>query len=71
VENAERVTSWIQSKPGNYYCQSCITENTGIGPQAQVNKILRPLAQAPKQWSYTSTLCDGCGRTRKCIRFVG
>ena len=70
VDNAGIVTSWLKSKPGNYYCQTCITENTGVKPPAQVNQIVRPLAEA-REWRYMSTQCDGCRRTRKCIRFLG
>lgn len=71
VDNAERVTRWLRSKPSRRYCQTCITENTGVGPQAQVNQIVRPLAQAPKEWRYDKTMCDGCGRDRKCVAHVG
>ena len=70
-DNAEIVTDWLRSKPDRHYCHSCITENTGIRPAAQVNQIVRPLAQAQREWRYMNTLCDGCGRSRKCIKFVG
>jgi hypothetical protein len=70
-DNTEIVVSWLRSKPGRYYCQTCITENTGVAPATQVNQIVRPLAPASKEWRYMSTTCDGCGRSRKCIKFVG
>ena len=71
TDNAEIITSWLRSKPERYYCHSCISENTGVYPAAQVNKIVRPLAQASKEWRYSSTCCDGCARNRSCIKFVG
>jgi hypothetical protein len=70
-DNAEIVTDWLRSKPGRYYCPTCVSENTGVRPAAQANQLVRPLAQAPKEWRHTDTLCDGCGRSRKCIKFVG
>lgn len=70
-DNAELVTTFLRSKPERNYCHSCVSENTGVGPELQVNKIVQPLAQSSKEWRYTATLCDGCGRSRKCIKFVG
>jgi hypothetical protein len=69
-DNAAIVTSWLRSKPERYYCQSCVSENTGVGPATKVNKIVEPLGNT-REWRYTATLCDGCGRSRKCIKFVG
>jgi hypothetical protein len=70
-ESAEVVPDWLRSKPGRYYCHSCITENTGVVTSAQASQIERPLAEAPNDWRYMSTTCDGCGRSRKCIKFLG
>ena len=69
-DNVAIVTTFLRSKPERYYCHSCVSENTGVGPAAQVNQIVQPLGNA-REWRYTSTQCDGCGRSRKCIKFVG
>jgi hypothetical protein len=70
TDNAAIITAFLRSKPERYYCHSCVSENTGVGPAAQVKAVLRPLAQS-REWRYTATLCDGCGRSRECIKFVG
>jgi hypothetical protein len=69
-DNVSTVTGWLRTKPGQYYCQRCITENTGVKPEAQVNQIIRPLEQA-REWRYRKTMCDGCKRERKCVAFAG
>lgn len=71
VDNAGRVTGWLRQKRGQYYCQHCISRETGVTPIAQVNQIVRPLAQAPKEWRYEDAPCSGCGRERRCIANVG
>lgn len=70
-DNAGVVGDWLRSKPGRHYCQTCITENTGVRAPNQPNRLVGPLARAPREWRYSDTLCDGCGRDRKCIAFVG
>jgi len=69
-DNASIVTSWLRTKPGQYYCPRCITENTGVRPDAQVNQIIRPLGQA-HEWRYRKTMCDGCKHERQCVAFTG
>ena len=69
-DNAAIVTAFLRTKPGRNYCHSCVSENTGVGPAAQVNRIVEPLGNVG-EWRYTATQCDGCGRSRKCIKFVG
>jgi hypothetical protein len=69
-DKAEIVTTFLRSKPERYYCHSCVSENTGVGPETQVNQIVQPLGQS-REWRYGATVCDGCGRSRKCIKFVG
>jgi len=69
-DNAAIVTSWLRSRRERNYCQTCVSENTGVGPAAHVNKIVRALGNT-HDWRYTDTLCDGCGRSRNCIKFVG
>lgn len=65
TSNAARVTRWLRQRRGNYYCQHCISRETGVTPIAQVNQIVRPLQQAPKEWRYGHAPCSGCGRERK------
>ena len=71
TDNAARVTRWLRQRRGNYYCHHCISRETGVTPIAQVNQIVRPLQQAPKEWRYGDAPCSGCGRERKCIAYIG
>ena len=69
-DNTEIVTAWLRSKATQYFCTSCIMENTSVRPEAQVNQIVRPLEKA-REWRYRKTTCDGCQRDRKCVAFAG
>jgi hypothetical protein len=71
TDNAARVARWLRQRRGNYYCQHCISRESGVTPIAQVNQIVRPLQQAPKEWRYGDAPCSGCGRERKCIAYIG
>lgn len=71
TDNASRVARWLRQRRGNYYCHHCISREAGVTPIAQVNQIVRPLQQAPKEWRYGDAPCSGCGRERKCIAYIG
>jgi hypothetical protein len=71
TDNASRVARWLRQRRGHYYCHHCISREAGITPIAQVNQIVRPLQQAPKEWRCGDAPCSGCGRERKCIAYVG
>lgn len=69
-DNATVITSWFRSNRGRYFCQGCVSRNTGVTPTAQVNQIVRPPGQS-RDWRYASAPCAECGRSRTCVAFLG
>ena len=71
TDNAARVTRWLRQRRGLYFCNHCISRETGVAPIAQVNQAVRPLQKVPKEWRLGQAPCSGCGRERNCIAYVG
>ena len=69
-DNAKIVTDWLRRHPRQYFCQHCISRETGVKPIPQVNQIVRPLGKT-REYRYEKTTCAGCGKDRMCIAYVG
>jgi hypothetical protein len=46
ADNATRVADWLKARKGRYFCQRCVNIGISVNPAAQVNQIVRPLANA-------------------------
>ena len=69
-DNATKITGFLKSNKGKYFCVNCVMANTGVAPFAQVNQIVRPLEHA-KDYRYMKTTCAGCSRDLKCVGYFG
>ena len=69
-DNATTITNWLKARKGKYFCHTCVGTGTGMQPPAQVNQIIRPLAQA-REFRYMKTNCSGCAADRMCVGYFG
>jgi hypothetical protein len=70
ADNTALVVGWLKQRKGHYFCHACVSQGTGVQPQAQVNQIIRPLGAA-KDFRYIKTTCSGCTADRNCVGYFG
>jgi hypothetical protein len=70
-QNAQIVTDYLKANKGRYYCERCISANTGVQPTNQVNQIVRPLAASKDFRRSKGMPCSECGKERTCTAYVG
>jgi hypothetical protein len=70
MSNADLLANFLKQNRGNYYCEPCLSERTGITPLAQVNQLVRPLQNA-REYRRMKTNCSACNRDRICIGYFG
>ena len=67
--NADTVRAFLSDKRGLWFCDSCISEATGIKPVNQVNQLTRPLVFPGSPFSRAEGVsCSECGKPRTCIK---
>jgi hypothetical protein len=69
-DNATILTDWLKTRRKQYFCHRCLIAGTGVKPAAQVNQIVRPLANA-KEYRYFKTTCSACAADRMCVGYFG
>lgn len=69
-DNAGVIVNWLKQNQRQYFCHECVSQATGVRPQAQVNQIIRPLGGA-KDFRYMKTTCSGCAADRNCVGYFG
>jgi len=69
MDNTDKVVGFLQQKMGDWYCDSCISEATGVKPPNQVNQITRPLGRAGSSFKrIPKQTCTGCDHLRTCTK---
>ena len=43
ADNATKIADWLKRNKGKYFCHTCVSEATGVAPQAQVNQSMSSL----------------------------
>lgn len=69
-DNGTKITDWLKSNKGKYFCVPCVIKSTGVAPFQQVNSIIRPLGSA-KDYRYMKTTCSECLRDLNCVGYFG
>lgn len=67
---ADLLVGFLKSRKGEYFCDRCLGDLTGIRPQAQINQLARPLEHA-KDFRRMKTNCSNCGEDRRAIGYFG
>ena len=69
MDNASLVKDFLLKNQGQFFCNSCISDKTGITPPNQVNQLTRPL-RGVKPYRSGFMTCSVCRQTRECISFA-
>lgn len=66
----QMVIEFLHAHQG-WWCATCIERSMGVGSPERVIVLLRYLGQAVTVYSRANyTECEGCAKTRKCIRLL-
>jgi len=66
--NAATIAEFLRARRGQWYCDRCISDLTGIRPPNQVNQTTRPLSQTAEFERRLSVQCSQGGHLRTCSR---
>ena len=71
MENLYKVVAFLKANKKTWYCDACISDDTGIKPPNQINQLTHPLEAAKSEFQrMPSTLCAKCGKNRICTRSI-
>jgi len=70
MSNANTLVIFLGNLKGQYFCDRCLSERTGITPLAQVNHLARPLEHA-KDYRRMKTTCSGCTKDGLALGYFG
>ena len=70
MSKSDTLVKFLRAHRGQYFCDRCLSEKTGITPLAQVNQLARPLEHA-KEYRRFKTTCSGCTKDRLALGYFG
>jgi hypothetical protein len=70
MSKSDILVAFLRANKGQYFCDRCLSEKTGITPLAQVNQLARPLEHA-KEYRRIKTTCSGCTEDRVALGYFG
>lgn len=71
MTNTDKVRAFLSRNAGLWFCDSCISNGTGIRTANQVNQLARPLACPCSPFCRSEgTTCSKCGEMRLCTKAV-
>ena len=68
VDKADRVTGFLIDHPGQFYCNSCLSEALPLLNVAQVNTVIVRL-RGVVPYRIGTMICVHCRADRKCVAY--
>jgi hypothetical protein len=71
IQNVQQVSDFYKHHGGQYFCDRCVSELTGVKPPNQVNQIARPLAfSTGSPYRRVEAHCANCRKMRAATAYV-
>jgi hypothetical protein len=64
VQRVQNIADFLVQHTGQYYCDKCISDLTGVKPPNQVNQITRGLSFHGTPYRRVEVRCSDCGKVR-------
>ena len=58
MSNADKLVAFLRAHKGEYFCDRCLSERTGITPLAQINQLAHPLEHAIVLDKFRAVSCE-------------